>query len=363
MKILQLVSSFGIGGAEKFVADLSVELKAQGHEVTILVLDHAKDVGKDPDYEKNIIEYLNEKQVQVIHVGEKARRRPFTIFSALNKTIKNFNPDIIHSHLLIWSVFLSVFWRKRKHIFTQHTNALRFPFIHKVFVRKGVDRYISICDDATISMRKTISHKKIIKVVNGISLDKFTQLKINTQTDKHNFVTVSRLCDEKNHHLIIDAVDKLVNHHKQSNFLINVVGEGPLKNELKAKIERLSLKPFFKFHGVRKDIPYVLATNDVFLLPSKDEGFSIALIEALIARISIIASDVGANHEILLDGKYGQLIEKNSCDSLVSAMLHEIMDIPNYEYDTDEFRSHIQSLSINSCAANHVGLYQLVCSE
>lgn len=363
MKILQLVSSFGIGGAEKFVAELSVELKQQGHDITVLVLDRAIDVGKDPDYEANLIKYLNDNGITVIHVGDKARKRPFAILSTLNKTISDFQPDVIHSHLLIWTVFLSIFWRKRKHIFTQHINTLRFPFIHKVFIRKAVERYISICDDATISMKKSIDNEKIVKIVNGISLDKFTKIEKKTRAGSINFVTVSRLSEQKNHHLIIDAVNKLVNHHKQTNFLINVVGEGPLLNELKAKIARLSLESFFIFHGVRKDIPSVLTSNDVFLLPSKDEGFSIALIEALIARISIIASNVGANHEILLDGKYGQLVEKNNCDSLVDAMLQEIEGKLAYQYDTDEFQSHLQSLSISTCAKNHIDLYKCVYSE
>ena len=363
MKILQLVSSFGIGGAEKFVAELSVELKQQGHDITVLVLDRAIDVGKDPDYEANLIKYLNDNGITVIHVGDKARKRPFAILSTLNKTISDFQPDVIHSHLLIWTVFLSTFWRKRKHVFTQHMNMLKLPFIHRFFVRGSVKRYISICDDAMISMKKHLNAYKVVKLVNGISLDKFTQIERKIRASDVNFVTVSRLSDEKNHDLIIDAAYKLVNYHEKTNFLINIVGEGPLLNELKAKIARLSLESFFIFHGVRKDIPSVLASNDVFLLPSKDEGFSIALIEALIARISIIASNVGANHEILLDGKYGQLVEKNNCDSLVGAMLQEIEGKLTYQYDTDEFQSHLQSLSITTCASNHVELYQLVCSE
>lgn len=363
MKILQLVSSFGIGGAEKFVAELSVELKQQGHDITVLVLDRAIDVGKDPDYEANLIKYLNDNGITVIHVGDKARKRPFAILSMLNKTISDFQPDVIHSHLLIWTVFLSTFWRKRKHVFTQHTNILKSPWIHKLFIRGSVDRYISICDDATISMKKSIDNEKIVKVVNGISLDEFTKIEKKTRAGSINFVTVSRLSELKNHGLIIDAVNLLVNVHNKINFVINIIGEGPLMEELEAKISRLNLEVFFVFHGVRKDVPAILASNDVFLLPSKDEGFSIALIEALIARISIIASDVGANHEILLDGKYGQLVEKNNCDSLVDAMLQEIEGKLAYRYDTDEFQSHLQSLSISTCAKNHIDLYKCVYSE
>lgn len=360
MQILQLVSSLGIGGAEKFVADLSVELKAQGHEVTILVLDYAKDVGKDPDYEKNIIEYLNEKQVQVIHVGEKARRRPFTILFTLNEVIKKLKPDVIHSHLLIWSVYLSTFWRSKKHVFTQHTNSLKLPLIHKFFIKGSIDRYISICNEATDSMRKVIKNEKISKVVNGVALDRFSNVERLSKGEVTHFVTVSRLTELKNHSLIIDAVFKLVNTHNNTGFIINVIGDGPIKQELQDKVERLKLNEHFIFHGVKKDIPTILSQNNVFLLPSKFEGFSIALIEALMAKMSIIASNVGANNEILSFGKYGTLIEKNNLSALVEAMLKEINNENSYEYDTDEFKAHINSLSITTSAKNHVDLYMSI---
>ncbi|MGP9670044.1 glycosyltransferase [Pseudoalteromonas sp. AOP31-A2-14] len=357
MQILQLVSSFGIGGAEKFVADLSVELKAQGHEVTILVLDHAKDVGKDPEYEKNIIEYLNEKQVQVIHVGEKARRRPFTILFTLNEVIKKLKPDVIHSHLLIWSVYLSTFWRSKKHVFTQHINFLKFPFIHKFFIRKNIDKYISICNEASNSMYKVIAKENVCKVVNGVALERFSKVEKHQRDKIVQFVTISRLTDQKNHMQIIDAVNELVYVIKKTNFLINIVGDGPLRQELKSKIHKLGLGDYFVFHGVKKDIPAILSENDVFLLPSKLEGFSIALIEALMAKVFIIASDVGANDEILSFGKYGTLIEKDNLSALIEAMLKEINNENSYEYDTDEFKAHINSLSITTSAKNHVDLY------
>lgn len=363
MKILQLVSSLGIGGAEKFVADLSVELRAQGHEVTILVLDYAKDVSKDPDYEKNIIEYLNKKQVQVIHVGEKARRRPFTILFTLNAVIKKFKPDVIHSHLLIWSVYLSTFWRNKKHVFTQHTNTLKSPLIHKIFIKGSIDRYISICDEATDSMRKVIKNENISKVVNGVALERFSNVERLSKGKITQFVTVSRLMELKNHSLIIDAANELVSVLKETNFLINIVGDGPLKQELHSKINQMGLTDYFIFHGVKKDIPAILAKNDTFLLPSKFEGFSIALIEALMAKMSIIASDVGANDEILSFGKYGTLIEKGNLGALTQAMLKEIKYGNMYDYESQEFKEHLNSLSITTSAKNHEKLYKSLCNN
>ena len=75
------------------------------------------------------------------------------------------------------------------------------------------------------------------------------------------------------------------------------------------------------------------------------------------AKVFIIASDVGANDEILSFGKYGTLIEKDNLSALIEAMLKEINNENSYEYDTDEFKAHINSLSITTSAKNHVDLY------
>ncbi|EPK8022838.1 glycosyltransferase [Providencia rettgeri] len=363
MKILQLVSSFGIGGAEKFVADLSIELHKEGHEVVILALDFAVDVGKDIAYEQSLIRELSDNGIRVIHVGRYSRKRPFNVLYKLHKIIKSLDPDIVHSHLLIWSLYLSTFWRSRNHVFTQHINRLKHPFLHEYFIRSSINKYISICDDATLSMENTLPSNKILKIVNGIKMDRFNLSKPKSINKVTNFTTISRLTEQKNHDLIVDAVYELVKTNKDYKFLVNIVGDGPLRSILEAKISRLGLNDYFIFHGVRNDIPSVLSFSDVFLLPSRYEGFSIALIEALVSKTAIVASDVGANNEIISDGKYGQLIANNSRDELVRAMSKFILGEVKYSYDSDSYKDHLSKLSINHCAKNHISAYEKVINE
>ena len=357
MRILQLVSSLGIGGAERFVTDLCVELVNTGHEVTLLVLDRAANIGKSSTYESKLLSYLKSKNVTVFFVEGSGRKNPFNVYSNLAATIKKSKPDVIHSHLLIWSIYLSAVNKKTKHVFTQHTDRLKAPALHKL-LRHQINSYISICDQATEKFETVIKKDKIHQVANGINIDNFLNSKKITIEDKVKFVTVSRLSSEKNHNLIIDAVNQLV-LSEIYNFQVNIVGQGELERQLKNKVEQLKLSKYIVFHGTRTDIPDILASNHVFLLPSKNEGFSISLIEALASDIKIIASDVGGNSEILDYGKFGCLIPADDLHALVDAMKEEIKTNAIDKRIPDKLAEHLKGLSIETSAKKHLEIYTL----
>ncbi|MCV5942895.1 hypothetical protein OFN64_40075, partial [Escherichia coli] len=78
------------------------------------------------------------------------------------------------------------------------------------FIRSSINKYISICDDATLSMENTLPSNKILKIVNGIKMDRFNLSKPKSINKVTNFTTISRLTEQKNHDLIVDAVYELV---------------------------------------------------------------------------------------------------------------------------------------------------------
>lgn len=357
MRILQLVSSLGIGGAERFVTDLCVELVNTGHEVTLLVLDRAVNIGKSSTYENKLLSYLKSNNVTVFFVEGSGRKNPFNVYSNLAATIKKSKPDVIHSHLLIWSIYLSVINKKIKHVFTQHIDRLKAPVFHKL-LRYRIDSYISICDQATEKFEAVIKKDKIHQVANGINIDNFFNSKKITIENKVKFVTVSRLSSQKNHNLIIDAVNKLT-FNGIYNFQVDIIGQGELEKQLKDKVERLQLNKYIVFYGARSDIPDILASNHVFLLPSKFEGFSISLIEALASGIKIIASDVGGNSEILGYGKFGCLIPADDLQALVDAMKEEIETNAVDKRISGKLAAHLKGLSIETSAKKHLEIYAL----
>lgn len=110
------------------------------------------------------------------------------------------------------------------------------------------------------------------------------------------------------------------------------------------------------FHGSKSNINEILLNNDLYLLPSKKEGFSIALIEALASGIRIIASNVGGNSEILNNGKLGVLISPNDINGLHEALVNCLINKTSCNSKSDVV-SKMEELSIETCASNHLKEY------
>lgn len=357
MKIIQCVSSLGIGGAEKFVIDLSIEL-AKNNEVTLFVFDRARDIGKDINYETLQYEMLINNNVNVEYVGYNARKNPLKVVFFLYSKIRKYKPEVIHSHLFWWSLFIAINpFIKGKHIYTQHTNKLMRKVWHKYFLKRRIDAYVSICHDAYDDFLNEIDEKKIFLINNGVDISKFTYL--SRVVSKNRFLMVSRLSIEKNHELVLRVLAKLENKYGNNKFSLDIIGDGPLKNKLVELKNDLGLSTVM-FLGTRNDIHEQLICHDCFLLPSKFEGLSISLIEALSSGIEIVASNVGGNKDIIDSHLLGYLIESDDFSSLYDVLDEIIKDnlIRNDEYKKILVEEKIDKLSIKNSAINHVKLYR-----
>lgn len=366
MRIFQLVSSLGEGGAERFVTDLCVELSSRNCDVHLVVLESAAHIGKSSEYENMMIKHLKEKGV-IVHINPKGTRHSVvstTFF--LRKLIKNFKPDIIHSHLLIWSVYLSLCSKGvAKTLYTQHINWLRFPYLHKYFISTFTDKYIAICDPAVSSFLKYIDERKVTKIINGIPIKKFNN-NIQRNENDHQFriITVSRLSAQKNHIYFLEALTKLISTRPDLKPIIKVsiVGDGPLREELEKYVDENELREIVELLGTRNDVDRLLLGSDLFCMPSNYEGFSIALIEALCSGLDIIATDVGGNSEILQGGRFGELITLNNAEEFVNVLERKI-DSRGITRSIDGLKDHLTDLSIESCSGNHANLYKRLIKE
>jgi glycosyltransferase involved in cell wall biosynthesis len=109
--------------------------------------------------------------------------------------------------------------------------------------------------------------------------------------------------------LLIEAAHRLVASHPNAIFL--VAGDEHEKGRratLEAMIDSLNLKANVKLLGPRSDITDILAASDIFLLPSRSEGFSNALIEAMMAGLPCVATNVGGNAEAVVNGRTGYIV-------------------------------------------------------
>ncbi len=105
----------------------------------------------------------------------------------------------------------------------------------------------------------------------------------------------------KNHKLLLRAAARLISNFPHLQFVL--VGDGPLRQELEKEAEVLGLGSRALFLGDRRDIPSVLASLDISVLPSESESQSNAILEAMAAGVPIVASNTGGNPELIGEGR------------------------------------------------------------
>jgi glycosyltransferase involved in cell wall biosynthesis len=296
-RVLLLSTSLNIGGTEKFLFTL---------------LDKLKD-----KYDFRI-GYLKEKGA----IGSSIEKRGFelkrfgSIFS-LFFYLKKQNFDAVHTFLyranivgrlaakiagvpVIISTQQAIDdWKKPVHVFLDRWTAAFCDLIiaNSVFAKN------------LMSSREKIPQAKIAVVHNGIDPESFrartnrTEARASLGIGPDAFVVVSvlRLHKEKGADLLLDIAERAPAAH------FVVVGDGPLKASLQTRLKESRLDGRFLLLGFRDDIPDLLAMSDLFLLPSREESFPQAILEAFLAGLPVVASDVGGVRELVDEGKNGFL--------------------------------------------------------
>jgi glycosyltransferase involved in cell wall biosynthesis len=104
------------------------------------------------------------------------------------------------------------------------------------------------------------------------------------------------------------------------------VGQGPLEQEIRAEHARLGLGDRFALLGYRDDAKQVMAACDVFCLASHHEGLPVAMMEALVLGLPVVATDVGGVRELVADGREAILVPPGRPDLLAEALLRVVRD-------------------------------------
>ena len=320
-----------IGGVGVHIHTLSKELIKQGHEVYVITYPH-KDI-KDIDG----IHVIGTKGVNIPGL-----RGAFFAINAkreLKKLIEKENIDIIHGHYLFPAGWASVKAGKSTHTKTYITShgsdmfemykkqSFMRPLIKKVL--KDADVVLAVSNalkEEIINTKIPNIRKKVRLHWNAVDIDKFKTTKeneskfkkelvqeFNIDADKPIILFVGNIIKRKNVDLLLEAKKQM---GTKANLVI--VGDGPLLEQLKAKVEKEHLDNVY-FTGSRNDVEDIIPSCDILVLPSLSESFGLVLIEALACGKPVIGSNVGGIKEIITED-VGLLINPNDIKDLANAI-------------------------------------------
>lgn len=146
--------------------------------------------------------------------------------------------------------------------------------------------------------KMSVRRKKISIIHNALDTDIYEYSKLGRKCIREEFNisdddivvgNIGRFMVQKNHKFIIDVFEQV--HKKNSNTYLMLVGNGELENEIRDKVSKKGLQKFVIFTGVRSDIPKILSSMDVLLMPSLYEGMPNTVIEAQATGLPCVISD------------------------------------------------------------------------
>ena len=179
------------------------------------------------------------------------------------------------------------------------------------------DRIVSVSQDSMqLAASQGLPSDKLTTIYNGIDLSRFS---FSGPCESGPVVAVGRLSPEKDIPTLLHAT--AIAATQEPSFRLRVFGAGPCLNELEQLCEKLSLRDRVEFAGQATDVAAKLAESRLLVLPSLTEGISLALLEAMAVGLPTVATNVGGNPEVVVDGLTGLLVPKRSAQLLADAML------------------------------------------
>lgn len=328
IKILECIRQGQIGGGESHLLSLVENLDRTKFEPTVLSFTDGP-----------MINALNAMNVNN-HVIYTEKPFDVTKWKKVKHFISSQKVDLIHAHGT--RANSNIMWAAKKLgipvVYTvhgwsfhpdQHLFVRRVRIMGEQYLTSKSNINISVSASNQQSGKKYIKSFKSVVINNGIDQKKFNpsasyknlRADLNIPSGKVLVLFIARFTSHKQPLTLIQAFEQALK--KNPNLHLLMVGDGDQKKEAIELIEKKALQPHITLQSFRQDVPAVLASADIFVLPSLWEGLPIGLLEAMAMGKAIIASNVDGTSEIIQNEQNGLLVEtENLVANLSNALIN-----------------------------------------
>lgn len=349
MKILHIISSLEIGGAQRLVSDLLPLFKKQGIEATLLVY---KKVGSA--FENK----LAENGIEIISLEKQNYRSPFLIFK-LHRIIRDY--DIVHVHLFpsLYQAAVAAIGIRIPLVYTEHNTyngRRRFAFFRYIekWIYSRYQKVISINDETQNSLVEWLQPKsknRFIPINNGVDINSF-KMPFREDFNK-TLIMISRFSAQKDQATVIKAM-RLI----PDDIRLMFVGDGTTMHDCKELARAEGVEDRIDFLGARSDIPYLLSKAYIGIQSSKWEGFGLTAVEIMAAGIPIVASSVEGLKQVVSDA--GVLFKAGDEKELATAVNKLLNDRELYLSVAKKCSVRSKEYDLSRMATKYVNVYQSI---
>lgn len=362
MNVMHLLATAGTGGIESLCKDYS----HYSNNNNIFVVMWGKD-GASANLirqDGGVVIELDSKKKDVVKV-----------FLKLNKMIKLYSIDVIVVHhaspiMHIYMQLLKSRYHKLMTVAYAHSaaegmcrhNDSKGLELRKKVLRTSLKKSTKVIAISNGVKKSLIDYfgvpvNQISVIYNGIDISRFS---MNIQKDLNNpvrLIYVGRLIKEKGVQITLEALSNLP---KGLKWIFDIIGDGSYRKELEQQVKTLELKDQVHFMGNCGNVPELLKEHDIFIhMPECDEGFGIAIIEAMAAGLLCICRDKGGIPEIMTNEKDGILVHSKEeltevlsdilsrSDEYHVVKLRENAVIRAKDFDIRQFSEHLDFMICN----------------
>lgn len=324
IRILHVIHGLPHGGLENGVINLANHLPQPAFEQGICCLDKRGEMAD---------RLPAETPVWVLD----RKRHDIGLWFRLAKLIREWRPDIIHCRN--WNSWLDAVMARilarhpcrlvwSFHGFAAHDDfPLRRRIVSRILARLS-DRLVAVCQDAArrFSRAAGIASERFEVRYNGADLARFQpgdkaalRAELGLPGEARIALTVASLVPIKNHASLLSAISRLTPAVADSSLFV-WLGDGAEREALQRQCRQLGLEQRILMPGKTDRVADYLAAADLFILPSRLEGMSNAIVEAMAAGLPVLAGAVGGNPELVVDEETGLLVDPLDADALAGSL-------------------------------------------
>ncbi|KLU03846.1 glycosyl transferase, group 1 [Rhodopirellula islandica] len=368
MKIALVIPTMDRGGAEKQVVLLAKGLHEAGHDVRVFLLTR--------DGPRSAA--LRDAGIPVVLIGKRFKMDPTALFR-LKKELIHFAPDVVHTWLFAANCFgrVAAKWAGVPVIIASE----RCVDPWKTSWHFRIDRRLQKLSQA-ITTNSTgvqgfysangLDPAQFVVIPNGVESVGTTGLseidreeamgRLDVQPDRRLILAVGRLWPQKRIRDLIWSGELLATTHGATTLVI--IGDGPQRDELVRHRDAVSSPLHVRFAGQREDVAELLPHADLFWIASEYEGQSNAVIEAMLAGVPVVASDIPGNRDLVIEGETGWLFPLGDEAALVRRSLSALNDPEECKRVSERARQRIVTeFSLDAMVERHIELYVRLLSE
>jgi glycosyltransferase involved in cell wall biosynthesis len=304
MNILFLVPKFPLpikGGLEKQSFELAKSLTNKGCNISVISSKFSREQNEYEEYDGVKVYRPDWLEYEPTPGGKIRYKSLIKLLFNYKRYLKKFdNVDVVHIHSNSWltGIFLKYFKSNDIPVISKMPNTgdngipgmkKRWFGKRRVELLKKSDAIVALNPESVYEIKSVgYPEEQILKVPNGIRNGN------NPVSDKEDssfkVIFVGRLKEQKGIYTLLNAWNNVSKINLQKNIRLLIVGNGPLYSELENKVSELGLKETVTLMGYRTDVFELLATSDIFVLPSYHEGNSNSILEAMSIGLPVITT-------------------------------------------------------------------------